>query len=196
MRLTKEIKRLTNWVTPHIDVRRVSLSLRINTHFLPFNTAHRPCSCTRVAWYIERVRQSTWESRYRYGGSESGASCRKVRPLKVAAMLAPILVCVEQHLEWATPVHQPAWVYCVSAPALSAHCCFWPAALNQTPAPAPAPAHQHYSACNRPPRHASAPTRHNKRPDCDGRNPQPQHRRAVYAIDHRLTTTNVQCVLR
>ena len=25
---------------------------------------------------IERVRQSTWESRYRYGGSESGASCR------------------------------------------------------------------------------------------------------------------------
>ena len=67
---------------------------------------------------------------------------------------------------------------------------------NPAPAPAPAPAHQHYIACNRPPRHASAPTRHNKRPDCDGRNPQPQHRRAVYAIDHRLTTTNVQCVLR
>ena len=111
-----------------------------------------------ASYRIERVRQSTWESRYRYGGSESGASCRQVRPLKVAAMLAPILVCVEQHLEWATPVHQPAWVYCVSAPALSAHCCFWPAALNQTPAPAPAPAHQHYIACNRPPRHASAPT--------------------------------------
>ena len=90
---------------------------------------------------------------------------------------------VEQrlHSTWATPVHRPAWVYCVSAPTLSAHCYFWPAALNHQ-TPAPAPAHQRYIACNRPTRHASAPTRHNKPPECDGRNPQPQHRRAVYTM--------------